>query len=643
MQQKIHTKNFLRAQIYPKRGFKCNISLILMESTSITEGMAQFGVTWSGQECSFTLFSDYATGVLLRLFAPGEDDPFLEAPLSRQGDIWSITLKNLPETFEYTYRCEGPYDPKEGHLFNHDMDLVDPYATRLNTPKEWNGPPTPSRGFVTPQAPFDWDRDSRPLIPTDKLILYEMHVRGFTQHPTSGVKHPGTFLGLIEKIPYLKSLGINAVELLPIHTFNEREVQRRRPGTGERLFNYWGYSTLNFFTPMGPYGTPEELKEMVKALHKEGIEVILDVVYNHTGEGSNANYYHSFRGIDNKSYYIVDENGYHNYSGCGNTFNCNHPMVQELILDSLRHFVTEYHVDGFRFDLAPILGRGEDGKPLEHPPLIEKITRDPILAPTKLIAEAWDAAGLYQVGSFPSYRFGEWNDRFRDDVRSFIRGDGNLDAMKKRLEGSHDLFQTPDKSYNFVTIHDGFSLHDLVSYNEKHNEDNDEKNQDGANDNHSWNCGVEGETDDPEILALREKQMKNFFHALLIAKGIPMVLMGDEYGHTKKGNNNTYCQDNALNYFQWNQLKKSPLPSSLTKLIEVRKNLPKEITWIECAPALALQLGRSHLSAFNPTPNTVTLPLPEASWKALFDSGATLSEKKITLAPFSSALLTILG
>lgn len=612
--------------------------------------MIPLGVTQSGRETLFALYAKHATGVMLLLFNVGGEDPIHEVPLEKEGDIWRITLENLPEAYEYTYRCDGPYEPKKGHLYNKEMDLVDPYAKRLNTPIKWNSEKKPPRGMVLPKVPFNWENDARPMLPLKEMIIYEMHVRGLTQDPSSDVKNPGSYLGVIEKIPYLKKLGINAVELLPIHPFNEQDNPKTNPKTKERLFNYWGYSTANFFSPASAYGTPEEFKEMIKALHASGIEIILDVVYNHTNEGSSENYYYSFRGIDNRVYYIVDERGYHNYSGCGNTFNCNHPIVAQLILDSLRYFVTEYHIDGFRFDLASILTRGEDGNPLSDPPLIKKMTQDPILGPTKLIAEAWDPAGLYQVGKFPSYRFGEWNDCFRNDLRHFIRGDGNKENVKKRLIGSPDLYGNPTKSYNFITIHDGFSLHDLVSYNEKHNEENGENSQDGANDNISWNCGVEGETDDPEILHLRNKQMKNFFHALLIADGIPMLLMGDEYGHTKKGNNNTWCQDSELNYFLWDQLKKNlSLFHFVSELISIRKKYlmkEKKITWIEdpTSPFLGMLINDYLFSAFNPSENEKEWIFPQKKWKSLFDTDQNLQKEKeiediYLLKPFSSILL----
>ena len=609
-----------------------------------------FGVSTTTEGHHFSLFSHNATSITLRLFSPGADHPFLEKPMKRSGDLWSVTIGKLPETFEYTYRCDGPYDPKKGLLFNREIDLVDPYAKRLNNPVQWNNPACVHRGVVIPDKPFAWGNDSRPMIPLEELIVYEMHVRGFTQDGSSCVKHPGTFLGMIEKIPHLVEMGVNAVELLPIHTFNERAWCATNPKTGEPLCNYWGYSTANFFTPMSCYGTPEDLKTLIKELHSNGIEIILDVVYNHTSEGSSLDYYYSFRGIDNAIYYIIDENGYHNYSGCGNTFNCNHPIVQKLIIDSLRTFVIEYHVDGFRFDLASILTRGVDGAPLKQPPLIDKITRDPILGPTKLVAEPWDSGGLYHLGSFPSWKFGEWNDQFRDQIRHFIRGTGNKEKVKAKLTGSPDLYQSLHKSYNFVTIHDGFSMCDLVSYNHKHNEVNNENNQDGTDDNISWNCSIEGTTDDMEILTLRKRQMRNFFVALLLSQGIPMISMGDEYGHTKQGNNNTWCHDNKLNYFLWDELAKNrDLFLFVSKLIEIRKTLfvqGGDLQWYDepNTPFLAYLLCDTLLVAFNPSANRFVWGLPKKRWRSLIDTSLPLQERILTkpcyrFFPYSSIVL----
>ncbi|NGX50264.1 MAG: hypothetical protein K1060chlam2_00105 [Chlamydiae bacterium] len=610
-----------------------------------------FGVSKTAQGFHFALFSHNATSVTLRLFELGAEDPFRERPLEKSGDIWSVVEEGLPETFEYTYRCDGPYEPKKGHLFNGEMDLVDPYAKRLNSSPKWNDRKFPPRGVIAPETPFDWDNDSRPMIPFEELIIYEAHVRGFTNDSSSRANHPGTYLGMVEKIPHLRELGVTAVELLPIHSFNERENLKVDPKSGKQLFNYWGYSTAHFFNTMSPYGTANELKMLIRELHRNEIEVILDVVYNHTSEGSYSDYYYSFRGIDNAIYYRMDEGGYINDSGCGNTFNCNHPIVQKLIVDSLRYFVTEYHVDGFRFDLASILTRGRDGHPMESPPLIDQITRDPLLAPTKLIAEPWDPGGLYQVGSFPSWKFGEWNDQFRDQMRHFIRGDGDRAAVKKRVLGSIDLYESPDKSYNYITIHDGFSLRDLVSYDGKHNERNGEQNQDGAADNISWNCGVEGPTEDAEVTELREKQLRNFFLILLMSRGIPMILMGDEYGHTKSGNNNSWSQDNELNYFLWDELEKNrELFHFVSKLIQLRKTHFKGggIEWHDeeaNGSFLAYTINESLLIAFNPTPSPFTWTLPEKKWSRLIDTSLPLKEEALTephytFAPYTSIVIS---
>ncbi|WRH67809.1 MAG: alpha-amylase family glycosyl hydrolase [Planktothrix sp. GU0601_MAG3] len=397
-----------------------------------------------------------------------------------------------------------------------------------------------------------------------------MHVRSFTRHKSSGVKHPGTFAGMREKISYLKELGVNAVELMPIYEFDEFENSRKSPITGETLYNYWGYSTVGFFAPKAGYAATgklgmqvDEVKALVKELHKNGIEVILDVVFNHTAEGNERGPYISFRGLDNKTYYMLTPEGYYfNFSGCGNTLNCNNPVVRNIVLDCLRYWASEYHIDGFRFDLASILGRDPWGYPLANPPLLEALAFDPILAKCKLIAEAWDAGGLYQVGSFPAYgRWAEWNGKYRDAIRKFIKGDGTVGKMAQGLQGSPDLYapagRGPATSINFITAHDGFTLADLVSYNDKHNEANGENNNDGANDNDSWNCGAEGWTDDPGINALRSRQIRNAIALLMVSQGVPMILMGDEIGRFQNGNNNTYCHDSELNWMNWDLLEKN--------------------------------------------------------------------------------------
>jgi len=510
---------------------------------------------------NFAIFSAHAKGMALCLFSPGVPSPFAEIPLNpkvnRTGTIWHIAVSDLPEAFDYGWRVS---DAK--------VIVSDPYSKMLNSTHDWSDGFFASRqtlSHYSSSTHFNWENDSPPQIPMQDLIIYEMHVRGLTQDPSSHVKNPGRFSGMIEKIPYLKELGVNAVELLPIFAFDECDNLHKNPKTGKKLFNYWGYSTINFFCPMNRYALADamaEFKTLVKELHKNRIEVILDVVYNHTAEGNEKGHTFSFRGIDNSVYYLLGPDGHYlNFSGCGNTFNCNHPIVSQFILDSLRYWTSEMHIDGFRFDLASILTRDTHGHPIPHPPVIEAISKDPILANCKLIAEAWDAAGLYQVGSFPAYgRWAEWNGKYRDVVRKFIKGtDGVAGAFSGALSGSQDLYgkgRKPYHSVNFVIAHDGFSLKDLVSYNGKHNEENGEQNRDGTNDNESWNCGVEGPTENPKIVQFRQRQMKNFHTALMVSIGTPMILMGDEYGHTNHGNNNMWCHD-SLNWFQWNELEKN--------------------------------------------------------------------------------------
>jgi len=538
---------------------------------------APLGSSKSIDGVNFSLFSEHATDVNLYLFLPDQNDPFLIVPfdkkLNRTGWIWHVCISGLPHDVLYGYSLDGPNDIKKGLIYDSSKILSDPYARGLATSHEW-GKCLEKRnshlGKVIHTHPFDWGTDTQLKIPMQDLVIYEMHVRAFTKHHSSKVKHPGTFLGVIEKIPYLKKLGINAIELLPIFEFNECENAFTNPQTKERLWNFWGYSTINFFSATNRYATSDgyfsvidEFKTMVKELHKHGIEVILDVVYNHTAEGNENGSTYSFRGIDNPIYYMLNADGqYLNFSGCGNTFNCNQPVVARLILDSLRYWTSEMHVDGFRFDLASILTRDPTGKPLSEPPLVHMITHDPILADVKLIAEAWDAGGLYQVGSFPGEgQWAEWNGKYRDVVRKFIKGtDGQIGAFARALSGSDDLYGAsgqPANSINFITAHDGFTLRDLVSYQVKHNEANGENNKDGFDYNDSWNCGQEGETKNHKIIALRERQMRNFLVALFCSLGTPMILMGDEYGHTRHGNNNTWGQDNDLNWFLWNELEKN--------------------------------------------------------------------------------------
>jgi isoamylase len=526
---------------------------------------------------NFSVFSGYARNCTLVLFRNEDTAPMVEIPFPpefRIGNVFTMVVFDLNyEDLEYGYRMTGPFAPTIGHRFDTSKVLLDPYARSISGRETWANDDGAQQGEDYEYHgrlifdDFDWQNDRLLELPIEDLVIYEMHVRGFTRHPNANVKHPGTFAGISEKIPYLKELGVNCVELMPVNEFDELEYVRHNPYNGERLVNYWGYSTVGFFAPKagyaatGKYGMQaDELKTLIKDLHKNGIEVILDVVFNHTSEGDERGKTVSFRGIDNKTYYMLTPDGrYLNFSGTGNTMNCNNPVVRNMVLDCLRYWVSEYHIDGFRFDLASILGRASDGTPLRNPPLIEAMAYDPILAHCKLIAEAWDAGGLYQVGSFPSYgRWAEWNGKYRDTLRRFIKGDGGmLSELATRLMGSPDLYgsRTPAASINFITCHDGFTMRDLVSYNGKHNLANAENNMDGTNDNHSWNCGIEGETDDEATNALRLRQIKNMVALLFVSQGVPMILMGDEVAHTKYGNNNTYCHDNALNWFDWSLLE----------------------------------------------------------------------------------------
>lgn len=506
---------------------------------------------------NFAFYTAAENNVSLAIFSQGSSTPLAELPLdssiNRTGSIWHLTVKNLQPPFDYAIKIEGKY-------------LVDPYGKTMNSTHEWGDSfyaqhQILSRYYEPPA--FDWQNDTPPRIPREDLIIYEMHIRGYTKDPSSQTSHPGTFQAMIEKIPHLKEMGINAVEFLPIFEFDECENPRKNPDTGKPLFNYWGYSTVNFFSLMNRYAATDdvmtEFKTLVRELHKNNIEVILDVVYNHTAEGNENGRTLSFRGLDAKTYYILGPNGeYYNYSGCGNTVSCNHPIVAELILASLKYWVSEMHIDGFRFDLASILTRDTHGNPMGDPPVAKMIAQEPLLSDVKLIAEAWDAAGLYQVGHFPSYgKWGEWNGKYRDVVRKFLKGtDGVAGSFAGVLSGSQDLYgngRKPYHSINFITAHDGFTLRDLVSYNGKHNLANGENNQDGTNDNESWNCGAEGATDNVKILQFRERQMKNFVVTLMVSIGTPMILMGDEYGQTHGGNNNTWCHD-KINWFVWSDL-----------------------------------------------------------------------------------------
>ncbi len=539
-----------------------------------------FGAYADAEGVTFTLFSRHATRVWLMLFdTPDADKPDREIELSadrhRIGDIWHVRVPDARPGQFYLYRLDGT-QPEGYHDRYHPRQWVlDPYAQAVAGSPTWGDPfgmqpgKFPRRGARFPKGvivedTFDWTGDAPPGTPLADSIIYEAHIRGYTVHPSSGVNHPGTYRGFMEKIPHLKELGVTAVEFLPIQEFDEMEYYHE---TSKRkaLRNFWGYSTVNFFSPNARYAHDgvhgqqvREFKELVRALHKEGIEVILDIVFNHTAEGGARGPVYSFRGIDPTIYYMIEDDGIHyrNYTGCGNTVNCNHPVVQQFILDSLRHWVTRYHVDGFRFDLASIFTRDQNGDVLNRAPIVEAIAEDPVLRDTKLIAEAWDAAGLYQVGSFPNPHWSEWNGRYRDEVRSFWRGGpGTLSAFATRLAGSGDLYdregQSPLKSINFITSHDGFPMADVVSYNEKHNEANGENNRDGDNHNHSFNHGVEGPTDDPHIRGVRKRQVKNFIATLMLSQGVPMLLAGDEFFRTQQGNNNAYCQDNEISWLNW--------------------------------------------------------------------------------------------
>ena len=534
-----------------------------------------FGATVIPGGVNFTIQSHKATSCELLLFHREAEEPFAVLPFPdnyRIGFCYSMIVFGLDiEEFEYAYRLDGPYDEKMGLRFDRTKVLLDPYARAVTGQSHWGHKNNPQHGYRARvvHSNFDWGQQRHTSIPMEDLIIYELHVRGYTKDASSGVKHPGTFDGLKEKIPYLKGLGVNAVELMPVFEFDE--MRDARLIDENLLLDFWGYNPVSFFAPNTSYSSSKEynregmeLKSLIKELHDQNIEVILDVVFNHTAEGNEFGPSFSFKGFDNQIYYMLTPDGhYYNFSGCGNTINCNHPVVQNMILDCLRYWVIEYRVDGFRFDLASILGRNEDGTPLHQPPLLRSLAFDSILGNVKLIAEAWDAGGLYQVGSFPSWkRWAEWNGRYRDDMRSFLKGDDFLSqAAARRITGSPDLydpvFRGRNASVNFLTCHDGFTLYDLYSYNEKHNEANGWGNTDGADDNNSWNCGVEGDTTDPSVLALRRKMMMNACAVLMCSRGTPMFLAGDEFADTRYGNNNPYCQDNLISWLDWSLLEKN--------------------------------------------------------------------------------------
>lgn len=553
------------------------------QSFSIALGKAHpLGATVMADGVNFSLFSEHATGVELLLFDDHDDvEPFqtisLDPTVNKTFHFWHVFLENAKPGLHYAIRVDGPDDPGAGHRFDRQKVLIEPYAKGNNKALWKRGDAcqlgdnlaTSLRSVVIDTADYDWEGDQPLNRPLNETVIYELHVGGFTRSPSASAKNPGTFAGVIEKIPYLKTLGVTAVELLPVFEFDDTET---REFEGQRLVNYWGYSTMSYFAPHSSYCVdPEigqhtrEFRDMVKALHKAGIEVILDVVFNHTDEGNHEGPTFSFKGIDNSIYYYLsplDKRYYYDYTGCGNTFNCNHPIGEKFIVECLKYWVQEMHVDGFRFDEASVLSRGEDGVPVKYPQVLWDIDLDDDLADTKVIAEAWDAAGLYQIGYFPGYRWGEWNGRYRDDIRRFVKGDaGMIGAVATRLSGSADLYEwrghLPINSVNFLVAHDGFTLNDLVSYNDKHNWANGEHNNDGINENLSWNCGVEGDTDDPDIDALRNRQIKNFAALLMLSQGVPMMVMGDEVRRTQKGNNNAYCQDNEISWFDWTLVEKN--------------------------------------------------------------------------------------
>ena len=529
---------------------------------------------------NFTIHTCGGTSCELLLFHRAQEEPFAVLPFPEAykiGDVYSMIVYGLNiDEFEYAYRVDGPYCPEKGLLFDKNKILLDPYAKAVAGQRTWGIRWDHTYHARVVKDRFDWGDMPQSKKELCDLIIYELHVRDFTHHPSSGVQHRGTFSGLMEKIPYLKELGINAVELMPIFEFDE--TMNSRTIDDKQLLECWGYNTVGFFAPNSSYAAANEhnlegteLKTLIKALHDNGIEVILDVVFNHTAEGNEKGNTFSFKGFDNNIYYMLTPDGnYYNFSGCGNTLNCNHPVVQQLILECLRYWTINYRVDGFRFDLASILGRNEDGSPMNNPPLLRTLADDSILSNVKLIAEAWDAGGLYQVGSFPaSGRWAEWNGRYRDSLRSYLKGDswnawdaawsisGSGDLYGGYYDNTHSNYAGYNSCVNFLTCHDGFTLYDLYAYNDKHNEANGWNNTDGANDNRSWNCGAEGETEDPEVLALRRRMIRNACAVLMCSRGTPMFLSGDEFGNTKFGNNNSYCQDNITSWLDWRMLEKN--------------------------------------------------------------------------------------
>ena len=572
------------------------LPLDVVEGFKIRPGFFRmYGACVASNGVSFTINSHGATRCTLLLFKPQAPKPYARIPFPdsyRIGDTYSMLVFDIkPDEFEYAFSFDGPYEPAKGLLFNEENVLLDPYSRAVTGQRKWGEKPEGGKDFEyrarVVKSSFDWGNIKQLEQPFEDLVIYETHVRGYTKDKSSGVSAPGTFAGLKDKIPYLKDLGINAVELMPIFEFDEMESARVVDGV--QLYNYWGYNTVSFFAPNTSYAFNEEhnhegdeLKSLIKALKENGIEVILDVVFNHTAEGNEMGPCFSFKGIDNNVYYMLTPDAhYYNFSGCGNVMNCNHPVVRSFIIDCLRHWAIEYRVDGFRFDLASLLGRDQNGAPMANPPILESLAFDPVLGKMKLIAEAWDAGGLYQVGSFPSWnRWAEWNGRYRDDMRSFLKGDDGMAGNAiTRITGSRDLYSPESRghkaSVNFMTCHDGFTLYDLYSYNEKHNEKNGWNNTDGDNNGHSWNCGAEGETDDPNVNGLRRRLIKNAFAALLCSRGPAMFFAGDEFCNTQFGNNNAYCQDNIISWLDWSRLEEfKEIHDFVRHMIQFRKEHP---------------------------------------------------------------------
>ena len=572
------------------------LPLDVVEGFKIRPGFFRmYGACVASNGVSFTINSHGATRCTLLLFKPQAPKPYARIPFPdsyRIGDTYSMLVYDIkPDEFEYAFSFDGPYEPAKGLLFNEENVLLDPYSRAVTGQLKWGEKPEGGKDFEyrarVVKSSFDWGNIKQLEQPFEDLVIYETHVRGYTKDKSSGVSAPGTFAGLKDKIPYLKDLGINAVELMPIFEFDE--IESARVVDGVQLYNYWGYNTVSFFAPNTSYAFNEEhnhegdeLKSLIKALKENGIEVILDVVFNHTAEGNEMGPCFSFKGIDNNVYYMLTPDAhYYNFSGCGNVMNCNHPVVRSFIIDCLRHWAIEYRVDGFRFDLASILGRDQNGAPMANPPILESLAFDPVLGKMKLIAEAWDAGGLYQVGSFPSWnRWAEWNGRYRDDMRSFLKGDDGMAGNAiTRITGSRDLYSPESRghkaSVNFMTCHDGFTLYDLYSYNEKHNEKNGWNNTDGDNNGHSWNCGAEGETDDPNVNGLRRRLIKNAFAALLCSRGPAMFFAGDEFCNTQFGNNNAYCQDNIISWLDWSRLEEfKEIHDFVRHMIQFRKEHP---------------------------------------------------------------------